>query len=1142
MNFLSLKKECGGSLYVLFMFFVLFLVQSMEAQTYNSDRVTIQVQKQPVEKVFKEITKQTGLKFFYGETAVDNKLSVSINLKKVSVQTVLNEITKQVHLYFIKEDNTISVSNRNSSTRNSSSDKNKVKGRVVDEKGEPIIGANVVEKGTSNGVVTDLDGQFGLSISAGASLTISYIGYVEQQIEVKPGVTSYKVVMDENSQSLEEVVVVGYGVQKKKLLTGATVQVKGDDIQKLNTISALGALQSQTPGVNITQSSGLPGEGFKVVVRGLGTIGSSGPLYIIDGVPGGNINDLNPADIESIDVLKDAASAAIYGARAANGVILITTKQGHAGKVSISYDGYFGVQNVYKMAPLLNAQEYAMIMNEGRMMDGAHPYDFSSMVPNWDKIESGEWKGTNWLDESRNKDAPTQNHAINIIGGTDRSVYSVGFAYTSQEGIIGKPVAREYDRYTFRLNTEHILIKYKDLDILKFGENMNYAYKEYSGADGIDDIYWNDIHNLLTGCPFMPLYGANNDYYGTADFRVDNYSWDTATPNPIGLMYYTRGHNLSKNHDMRLNAYLEIQPIRNLKLRSSFGLITSHSSYRSFSPVFDLAPSSTNKENSVSQSMSTGLGWTWENTLNYSFKIRQNHNFDILVGQSMERSGLGESLNASNPNSIFDDFNHAYIGNTQPSSSRTGIGGSPWGIGGLASFFGRINYNYKETYMATVVMRADGSSNFARGHRWGYFPSVSAGWVMSNEAFMESTKSWMDFFKIRASWGQNGNADIAGFQYLATISFAGAGYPFGTDKTSPSVGAFPDILPNKDVTWETSEQLDLGFDTRFLGNRLGVSFDWYNKMTKDWLVQAPVLASYGTGAPYINGGDVRNRGFELALNWNDHIQDFTYGVNLNLSHNKNKVTRIANSEGIIHGASDVLSSGASEMYRAQVGFPIGYFYGYKTLGIFQNEEQIVNYRGAKLADTRPGDVIFEDVDKNGEIDENDRCEIGNPHPDFNLGFSLNFGWKGFDLSITTSGAFGQQIAKSYRSFIDRPKENYTTDILGRWHGEGTSNKLPRLTSGIHANWQYISDIYIEDGDYLKIQNQTIGYDFKKLFPRIPLSQARLYFTAQNLYTFTGYSGMDPEIGYGADQSWVSGIDLGFYPSPRTYMVGVNLKF
>ncbi len=641
---------------------------------------------------------------------------------------------------------------------------------VSEDDNEPLIGVNVVQQGTTNGVVTDLDGKFTLTVPDGSVLQISYIGYQEQLLTVNPEVSIYHVTLKEDSQALDEVVVIGYGIQKKKLVTGVTVQVKGDDIQKLNTVSALGALQSQTPGVNITQSSGMPGEGFNVTIRGLGTTGSSGPLYIIDGVTGADINNLNPADIESIDVLKDAASAAIYGSRAANGVVLVTTKQGKAGKASISYDGYFGVQNVYKMVPTLNAQEYAMVQNEGRLMDGLPAYDFSSLVPNWESYANGTNKGTNWLDAMRNENAPIQNHALNITGGSEQSVYSIGISYTSQEGILGKPVQPKYERYTFRLNTEHTILKNNNFDIVKFGENLTYSYSEKSGIS-IGNQYQNDINGALKANPFLPMYDENGDYHYALP-------WDVTGENPIALMKYAHGQNLTKKHNIKANAYVTLQPIKNLKIKSSFGLTMDANTYRSFVPVYELASNVYNKENKVTQQMYISSGWLWENTASYDFKINENHNFSAMIGQSIERSGLGDNLSASNVNSIFNDFEHAYLDNTTVIyPDKTTVGGSPYMKNrilqkrSISSLFGRVNYDYKETYLLTLVMRADGSSNFAKGNRWGYFPSVSAGWVMSNEVFMESTKNYLDFLKVRASWGQNGNQDIDPFQYLATISF-----------------------------------------------------------------------------------------------------------------------------------------------------------------------------------------------------------------------------------------------------------------------------------------------------------------------------------------------------------------------------------
>ncbi|MDR2912552.1 MAG: TonB-dependent receptor [Alistipes sp.] len=1018
-----------------------------------------------------------------------------------------------------------------------------ISGTVVSgEDGNPVAGVMVLVNGTNTYANTGMDGRYTISAEQGSSLSFNLLGYVAQNVTVGTSST-LDVILQTDATMIEELVVIGYGVQRKKLVTGATIQVSGDDVAKLNTVNVLGALQSQTPGVNIVQNSGMPGEGFKVMVRGMGTMGDAAPLYVVDGVPGGDINLLNPADIESIDVLKDAASAAIYGSRAANGVILVTTKQGRAGKMQVSLDAYYGIQNVYRMPQMLDAQQYATIMNEARMMDGLAPYDFSKEVygddpaNHWQSIENGSWKGTNWLDESRNVNAPVQNYTLNMAGGTEQSVFSIGFGYTNQEGILGKPVQPKWSRYSARINSEHTLVKGKSFDIVKFGENLVYAYTERPGAIRIGDQYWNDIRQMMTMAPFLPMLNDDGDDYHYA------IPWEVRQANPIAQTYY-RAQNLSKNHRLRTNAYLTIQPIKGLIFRSNFGYNYSSNSYRSFSPLFSLASTTSNTLESVSQSMGMGASLSWENTLTYDFDVNDHH-FTALLGQSIEKSGMGESLNAANGNPMFHDLEHAYIANAPLTSmnTATSMGGSPWGMGRLASFFGRVSWDYKDRYMATVVLRADGSSNFKRGNRWGYFPSVSAGWVITEEDFMEPLRNAMDFLKVRASWGQNGNQNIRAFQYLSPIS-TGPRYPFGTDKTDPAIGAYPEILPNEDVSWETSEQIDFGIDARFLRSRLGFTFDYYVKNTKDWLVTAPQLASYGTGAPSINGGDIRNSGVEVAFNWNDNVGEFTYGANVNFTFNKNEVTRLANAEGIIHGPNDVLMNRSEESFRAQVGFPIGFFYGFSTAGIFQSADAVANYTGAKLPDAREGDVIWVDHNGDGKIDSADKHMIGDPRPDFNLGINLNAEYKGFDLNVTMTGVFGNQIMKSYRSWPDNPKDNFTTDIFDRWHGEGTSNRFPRLSSQAHTNRQWVSDLYIENGDYLRMQNITLGYDFGEILNTGFLSQARIYVTAQNLFTITGYSGMDPEVGYGFgdDYGWASGIDLGFYPQPRTWIFGVNLKF
>lgn len=1110
------------------LFIALSLTQVFASVSYSqSTSVSIQMKNASIEDVLNKIEDETEFRFLYNKKMVNVEREVDVSVKNKNIVEVLENLFRNAGISYSISGRQIVLNKRvaNESVQQT----RKVTGLVLDSQGEPIIGANVVEKGTTNGSITDVSGAFTLDVSPNAIITVSYIGYITQEV-VLQNRSDVNIYLKEDMTSLDEVVVVGYGVQKKKLVTGATIQVKSDDLQKMNTASAIGALQGQTPGVQITQTSGQPGSGFKVTVRGLGTVGNATPLYLVDGVTVGNLDFLNPSDIESIDVLKDAASAAIYGARAANGVVLVTTKQGRAGKASIQYDGYIGWQNTMKSIPTLNAQDYAMIMNEAAMNTGMGEYDFASLVPDWDRIKSGEWSGTNWQDEMTNKNALTQNHALNITGGTEQSVYSIGLSYNSQEGILGSPLKPNYERYTFRVNTEHTLIRNADRDILKVGENLSMSYSNSTGSS--------DIGNALRVSPFLPVLDDEGKYH-------EALLWNTQETNPIGNIVYN-GKHVYKNKNLKGNLYLTIEPIKNLKFRSSFGINESTYVHRFFGDKYYLSPYSYRNENEVTHDMNNGMSWIFENTLSYNFNIKEKHDFGILLGTSAERGGLGESISGTNTNSIFDDLDHAYLDNTKLiASGKTKLGSSPWGRSGLVSYFGRVNYDYKETYLFTGVVRADGSSNFKKGNRWGIFPSLSAGWVISNEAFMETVSTYMDFLKVRASWGQNGNQSIDNFQYLSTISFVNNGYFFGPDKSQLTPGAYPDILPNPDVTWETSEQLDLGVDARFFTGRLNFSFDYYKKTTKDWLVAAPQLGSYGTvKSTYINGGDVRNQGVELALSWNDQQGDFSYGISGNISYNKNKVLRIANAEGVIHGPDAPIGMNG-ELYRAEVGFPIGYFWGYKTAGIFQNEAEVNAYKNSAgeliQPDAVPGDVRFVNKDDNAVIDDNDKMMIGDPNPDITFGLTLNAKYKGFDFAVVGSGVAGNQIAKSYRNYIDNPRHNYTTEIFGRWHGEGTSNRLPRVLASPHKNTQYTSDLYIEDGDYFRISNLTLGYDFKYLFKKLPLAQARLFFSVQNLCTITGYSGMDPQVGY-APSSWASGVDSGFYPTARTVMIGATIKF
>lgn len=1020
----------------------------------------------------------------------------------------------------------------------------RVTGVVNDSQNLPVPGVTIMEKGTTNGIISDVNGNFSLEVAGDASvLVFSFVGM--QTLEVAVGAqTRLTVNMKEMVSDLDEIVVIGYGVQKKKLLTGANLSVGAEELRKQNSSEALLAIQSFSPGLNITQGSGMPGQGFRVNIRGIGTIGNSSPLYVIDGVAGGDINNLNTSDIESIDVLKDAASAAIYGARAANGVILVTTKGGRKGRTQVVYDGFYGFQDVVKMPNLLNAEQFIQIYNEERVGSNVAPIDFSARIPGlYQKIQNG-WKGTDWMEETRNKNAPTQNHSININGGSDQSVFALGFSYSSQEGILGKPVQPTSDRYTFRLNSDHVIFAKDAMDVIKIGQTLNFSYRERSGI-AIGGMYSNDIRNMLQGNPLVPVYNDSGEYFARPDAQAAGLEGlSSRIYNPLALMVLSNGMNETINYDLNSNAYIQIQPIKGLVYKSSFGYRMFANSYRSYQPEYNLAGNVSNSIGRVTQNGGNGYAWTLENTLNYRFEVNE-HGFDALIGQSVEKSGYGSNVEASNINPTFIGFDYAFIRNTDGiTPGQTRVNGGPYDINAIASFFGRINYDFNEKYLLSLVMRADGSSNFAPGKRWGYFPSVSAGWVISDEGFM-ADNGILDFAKLRASWGQNGNADITKYQYLSLVGFdVQNNYRFGNDRTKMQLGGYPAILANPDVSWETSEQLNLGLDAHFLNSRLQTSFDYYIKTTKDWLVDPPIADVQGPRGAFINGGDVENKGFELALRWNDNIGDLNYGAQFNISKNENKVIKFGDNTGYRESSGDVISQGTSPVWRHQNGYPVGYFYGYKTGGIFQTAEQIANWQhGFLQTNPVPGDIIFLDTNGDNEVTNADKTMIGNPHPKLRIGFGVNFEYKGFDLSLSGKGAFGHQILVNYRSHVDNEYHNYTTQILGRWTGPGTSNRIPRMSAGNSVNRMNISELYIEDGDFIKIQNVTLGYDFKKLLPGMPFGQARLYVAGRNLWTITKYSGMDPEVGYSDGQTAaVSGIDLGFYPAPKTYLMGLNLKF
>jgi len=987
---------------------------------------------------------------------------------------------------------------------------------AVDGMGVP--GATVAVEGSKNGAATDFDGNYKIEAKTGDVLVFTFIGFKTQKVTVGTQKT-INVTLQEETAELKEIVVIGYGTQKKKVNTAATSLVSGKDIQQVASLDVVNALQGQASGVSVTSSSGQPGANMVVNIRGAGTAGNSDPLYVVDGVVVDNgIGYLDPSIIERVDVLKDASAASIYGARAANGVILVTTKKGKDGKMNVSFNSYTGFQQVAKKLDLMNTQEYTTIMNEARVNSG--------YTPLYTKAQIAAFPNHDWQDNLFNEGAIKQNHSLLISGGDKKSTIATGLSYYGQEGMIGGVANQsQYDRVTFSVNSTSEVIE----NHLKIGENFTFANTKSSGiAD--DGIYSNGIRSFLNAAPIDAAYDANGD------FAHSVISADIS--NPVGSLYYNN-FNQTKNNRYVGNIFAELKFLKDFTYRTSFGVDMTDSNYRSFRPVYSLSSNDNNTVSSVTQSATKSMGWIFENTLQYKVTIANSHNIDVLVGTSAKKN-TADYMEGQGRNLIFDDFKHAYLDNSKDPTSNV-VKGNRRDYA-IQSYFGRLLYDYNNKYLFSATIRRDGSSEFGPDNKYAIFPSFSAGWNLDKEAFFTENKV-LNTFKLRASWGQNGNDQFARrFAYMSTVNSTDKTYHFGTGDETLLVGSSPDQLANRDLKWETSEQLDLGFDATLFTN-FTLTFDYYDKKTKDWLVLASIPAYAGATAPYINGGDVSNKGFEIGLGYRTHFgKDWNFGINANLSRNQNKVLRIANNEGIIHGESNVLFQGLDEMNRVEVGKPMGYFYGLKTDGIFQNAAEVA---AGVQPNAQPGDVRFVDLNGDGKIDANDKTQVGNPNPDINYGVNLELSYKAFDLSINTYGIAGGQNVFGIHDYT-RAYTNNTTDVLNRWTSEGTSNRIPRVTYGTDANGNYtkFSDLYIQNSDFFRIKNATIGCDLTKLTNKLSFfTKFRLYVAGNNIYTFTKYKGMDPEIGFGnVNQSWAKGIDVGYYPQPRTYMMGLNVNF
>ncbi len=974
--------------------------------------------------------------------------------------------------------------------------------------GSGIPGATIQLKGTQTGTISNLDGFYSLSIDAveQATLIFSFVGYSTQQIVVGDE-SEINVALKIDALNIDEVVVVGYGTQKKSLITGAIAKVDADQLTESANLRIEQALQGKTAGVTITSTSGQPGEDLTVRIRGIGTTGNSDPLYIVDGMPAGGISYLNNADIESVEILKDAASTSIYGSRGANGVVLVTTKQGKAGHTEITYDSYYGVQNPWQRMSMLNAEEYAIIMNEASANAGRAP-----MFAN--PAELGE--GTDWTDEIFYYKAPITNHNVGISGGNENSTYSTSFSYFSQDGIVGEGKSN-FERYSYRINSQH---KYKKL---RFGNNFAYSYIKKSGISPNEE-FGQPLAGALNLDPITKVENEDGTWGESAYIAQE-------IVNPVAQLSTINTTYRENKFIGNVFGIYEILP--GLTFNSNFGIDLAYGLNDTYTPVYRLNASVQNTNSKAFKDMTKWFTWQWENTLAYE-KSLGDHYFKAMLGTTSFEH-IGETLGGSKQDLIFTDFEHSYI-NTGTNEESEQAFGAAW-HSALNSYFGRINYSYEDKYMITAVLRADGSSKFGENNRYAYFPSFSIGWVLSREAFLENN-SMINFMKLRARWGQNGNQEIGDYMYTSAISSASY-YTLGIDQLMV-VGSQPDRIPNPDLRWETSQQTDVGLDMGIFNNRVSIALDYYNKETIDLLVEAPIPGYVGNDAPFVNGGTVVNKGFEFEVSYRNNFAELNYDLSLSGAFNTNEVTAIDNAEGIIHGAG--VATAMNDVCRAEVGKPIGYFWGYQTDGIFQNQAEIDTYNknGVLIQpNAKPGDFIFKDNNDDGKIDNLDRTMLGNPTPDFTLGLNFALDYKGFDFSAFFYGAFGHQIFNGIRRY-DLPAANWNAKILDRWTGEGTSNDIPRVTlDDANQNFSRPSDYYVEDATFVRLKNISLGYSLPKTtLEKIGLSKLRFYVSAQNLITLSGYTGSDPEIG--AHSSLDIGIDRSVYPQAKVFLMGINI--
>lgn len=968
-----------------------------------------------------------------------------------------------------------------------------VQGVVKDQTGETVIGASVMEKGTTNGTITGIDGDFSLNMSSNGTLVVSFVGYKTQEVQVK-GQKQLQVVLSEDAEMLDEVVVIGYGTMKKSDLTGAVSSIGNKDI-KDSPVSNLGqAIQGKISGVQIVDA-GKPGDNVSIKIRGLGSINNCDPLVVIDGVPTDlGLSSLNMADVERLDVLKDASATAIYGSRGANGVVMITTKRGTEGKGKLAVSANYSFQNATNVPSLLNAAQYAELSNDMMVNSGRNPN------PEWaNPSELGA--GTDWMDELL-RTGVMQNYTVSYSGGNEKSHYYVSGGFLDQSGIV-KSV--NYRRFTFQSNSDAQVLKW-----LKFSNNITFsADTKKSGSYNIGDA--------LKALPIYPVKNEDGSWSGPDG----NSEWYGSTRNPIGPTELNKSQTDGYNFLANLTA--ELTFTKWLKFKSTFGYDAKFWFIDNFTPKYNWKPTPT-EETSRYKSDNKSFTYLWDNYFLFDHTFAEKHRVGLMAGMSAQWN-TNDYLNAQKNVFMFDNVHEMDNG-----EEMYAIGGNEteWA---LLSYMARVNYSYEDRYLLTATIRRDGSSRFGKKHRWGTFPSVSVAWRASQEKWFPKN-DYINDLKVRAGYGVTGSqASVGNYSYLA--SYNTSVYPFGISSGNQTA-LVSSTLANPYIHWEEVAQTNIGFDASLFNSRVMFSFDAYLKETRDMLVKASIPITSGfedTTTTYTNAGKVRNQGIEMSLHTINLTGELGWETNLTATYNKNKIKDL-NSD-VPYYINQINNSYVTMLAK---DYPINVFYGYITDGIFQNQSEVNTH--AVQPGAEPGDIRFRDLNNDGVINDSDRTVIGNPNPSWLFSMNNSLSYKGFELSVFLQGIAGNKIynANNIDNTGMAAAYNQTTDVLKRWQGEGTSNSMPRAVFGDPNQNTRVSDRFVENGSYLRLKNITLSYTFpKQWLQKAQIENARLSLSCENVATITGYSGFDPEVG-------INGIDQNRYPISRTFSLGLNFNF